>query len=152
MDNTFETKIPANKIGEAELTAMLLPLAERSGVGFVIEKQYVVISNDAEFDELVDRIKDMILRNAKPAKVKKESKSKKNTHNVPAEKQKLGLHSYRREDTGEIVSKQKINKMLAEHELAVNTVFTNSRGRFLVGKVDDSQDGPFQLIAEGEQA
>lgn len=147
----YQTQIPTSAINPGELEELIGKLAKTMHVEYSVTTQYVVATNDGDFSDMLDRIADAVrARASKPAR---EGKAPKRKYNKQAKggAKPLGLHSYRNEKTGEILSKQKINKMLAAHELAQGTRFTNGHGEtFMVGKVDETQDGPFQLIIVGE--
>jgi hypothetical protein len=150
----YETRFPARLIDENELTDLVERLAKFSGAVIDAEKIYVISTDDAEFSGVLDTLAEGLIRKGKSKKLEGRvmvRKTRKPRSSQPVEKN-LGLHSYRNETTGEIVSKQWINKRLAENNLARGTIFVNGHDeRFMVVSENENGSGPFSL-AKGEQA
>lgn len=147
----YQTSFPAGLINEQELTDLLNPIARVVGAKVTMQRVYIVSTDDGEVSGIFDTLADNLLRNRKKAKPEAAERKPRRKSKAPEGEKRLGLHSYRRMDTGEIFSKQKINKMLAANELARGTKFVNGHDEtFMVDKVDETQDGPFQLIIVGE--
>lgn len=146
----YETRFPKQLIDTAEMADLVKRMAKIAGAVVAADEVIIISTDDAEFSGVLDTLADGLVRNA-PKKLEGREKKLRRKSKAPQGEKRLGLHSYRNTSTGEIVSKQKINKMLAANELARGTTFVNGHDEtFMVDKVDESQPGPFQLIIVGE--
>jgi hypothetical protein len=150
----YETRFPARLIDEAELADLVLRFAKVTDNIVDCQTVYIVSTDDAEFSSVLDTLAERMIRKDTPKKPLEGRKRKpRRKFPKPTAEKRLGLHSYRNETTGEIVSKQWINKRLAANELERGARFVNGHDDvFMVGTVDDDPSAPMQLIIVGEQA
>jgi hypothetical protein len=143
MNASYQTTISADKIEYAELTDLMEKLSKGMRTKAVIERQFLIGTDDAEMSGIFDTLADRLTRNG--SKVNPEGPTPRKEKTVTG--QIMGARSYRMEATGEILSASVLNKRLANYEIAPNTVLINAKGkRFSVRPVEVGE--PMALIEE----
>jgi hypothetical protein len=147
----YETRFPEKLITADELTKLVTPIGQIVNAKVGVEMVFVVSTDDGEVSSIFDTLADNLIRNRKKAEPEARERKTRGKGKSLKTTVRLGLHSYRNTETGDVFSKQKINKMLAANELERGTKFVNGHDEtFMVGTVDDDPSVPLQLIIVGE--
>lgn len=147
----YETKFPASLISDKDLTDVVARMAVVADAVVVSETVYIVSTDDPDFSSALDMLAERLIRKGKPSKVEGKVRKPRGKKAAPKPEKRLGLHSYRNVATGEIVSKQKINRMMAANELVRGAQFINGHNEtFMVDRVDDDPSAPLRLVIVGE--
>lgn len=144
-----ETRFLKHLVDTAELADLVTRMAKMAGVQVATDEIIVISTDDAEFSGVLDTLASGLIRNAPKTLEKRERKTRQKK--TPKVEKRLGLHSYRNEATGEIWSKQKINRAMAAGELSRGATFVNGHNEiFVVSRVDDDPTAPLRLVIIGE--
>lgn len=127
---TFETVVPAGKVTEAGLTALIEEVSKLTKAKITISSQFVIMTEDANIssmlDTLVEAIPDGEPAARKNGKVKATKKAKGKSDG------EMTSHQVRINATGELVSTQAFNKQLKAGLIAELTSITNAKGEEFV--------------------
>lgn len=139
----YETWVPASAVHEDQLKALVEQFSTVLGQPARVETRYVILTDNAEFSNVMEMMADGMVSKTKAPKVGKPKRGRKS--NGAAKAVKVGAWSYLIEGTDEVISKQSINKRLAAFDLAKGTVLIGKKGRFVIERGDEG--GPFVMKA-----
>lgn len=128
---TFETVVPAGKVTEAGLTALIEEVSKLTKAKITISSQFVIMTEDANISSMLDTLVEAIpdgesaaRKNGKVKVTKKNAKGKSDGE--------MTSHQVRINATGEIVSTQAFNKQLKAGLIAELISITNAKGEEFV--------------------
>ena len=124
----YTTTIPAGKIAEEDLIALVDQVKVITKADVSIEQQFVIVTDDVNISSMLDSMMDAIADQPaakKNGKVKVAKKSAKNNSGMTS-------HQVRFNATGELVSTQAFNKDLKAGLIAELTSITNAKGEEFV--------------------
>jgi hypothetical protein len=124
----YETVIPAGKIKEADLMALVEQVRIITKTPVSIQSQFVVQTEDVKVCTMLDSLVEALPADQPTAKKNGKTKIKKPATGFAD----MTSHQVRIETTGEIVSRQAFNKKLEAGEIAEMTEITNAKGETFV--------------------
>lgn len=126
----METTIPASKVSEADLIALVDKVKSITKSDIKIEAQYVITTSNVNVSIMLDSLVDAISADQpaarKNGKVKATKKAKGKSDG------EMTSHQVRINATGELVSTQAFNKQLKAGLIAELTSITNAKGEEFV--------------------
>lgn len=130
---SYPTVIPANKVNETELIALVEQIQILTKTSVTIERQFVITAENVNVSSILDSLVDAMPESE--ASAHHEGNGKPNGKAKKSAKAKAGAmtsHQVRFDGTGEIISTQAFNKRLAAGEITELTGITNAKGEQFV--------------------
>lgn len=125
---SYQTIIPAGKVKEEDLIAIVDQVKAVTKKEIAIEYQMIVVTDDKNVSSMLDNLMNAIPADQPAVKKNGKAKATKKAHGNGA----MTSHQVRIDDTQEILSKQAFNKRLAAGEVAELTNVTNAKGQKFV--------------------
>jgi hypothetical protein len=123
---SYQTIIPQDQVAEADLIALVEKINALTKSGLVVERWFVIETDDANLSSMLDSLMEAI-PSGKPTAPRTTGKAKKTTQSSA-----MTSHQVRLETTGEIMSRQAFNKLLAAGTVEELTNVTNAKGEQFV--------------------
>ena len=127
---SYQTTIPAGKVSEIELIALVEQIQIITKSQVHVEQQFVITTENMNISSMLDSQVDSLPDSSNGRHAFK--KAKKNGKTSATTKGTMTSHSIQIIGTGEIMSTQAFNKKVAAGEIAEHTEIVNSRGESFV--------------------
>jgi len=134
--NLYTTLIPAGRIGEKELTALVNHLATITKSKVIIEYEFRLSTENGALSEMLDAFADAL-----PG-----ANANGHQNGKSAAAPEMGRASLRFVKTGEVISTRMLNKRLAAGDIEDMTAVVNAKGQALV--IMSNGDGKLKLVKE----